>query len=86
MARIGIDPPQTLAALWTLATGMVVESCGVPQGLILGKLEGTASRESLRRARVTVLEPILKQISKELQKCGPAPSIPIFGRFGQLVN
>ena len=70
VARIGIDPPQTLSTLWSLATGMTLEACGVPQGLILGKLEGTAAREALRRARVTTLEPVMKQISKELAKCG----------------
>ena len=69
-ARIGIDPPASLSTLWSLATGMTLEACGVPQGLILGKLEGTASRESLRRARVLTLEPILKQVVKELAKCG----------------
>ena len=70
LQRIGIDPPQTLSTLWTLATSMTVESCGVPAGLLLEKLQGVGAREAMRRLRVATLEPLMKQVSRELHKCG----------------
>ena len=68
LSRIGFDPPQSLAGLWTAATMQTIEACGIPGGLILGKVEGTAAREALRRARVVTLEPVMRLIARELGK------------------
>ena len=69
VSRIGLNPPTSLVELWKVATGQTLEACGVPGSLILGTLEGAASREALRRCRVLTLEPIMKQVVKELSKC-----------------
>ena len=81
VARLGFDPPTSLESLWAAATGMVMESCGVPAKLILGALEGTAAREALRRCRVTVLEPILQFVARELAKCGQPHQFKFSGEW-----
>ena len=69
ISRIGLNPPTSLVELWKVATGQTLEACGVPGSLILGTLGGSAAREALRRCRVLTLEPIMKQLIKELSKC-----------------
>ena len=81
--RFGFDPPETLQKFLELSVALALEACGLPAQLVMGKQEGMAARESLRRTRVTLLEPILIGIIQELGKAG-APHSFAFG--GDLAN
>ena len=64
--RIGADPPEAEVRLLERAFDEVSAACGCPPVLFSGKGDGTAQRESLRRALHTLVAPIARLIAEEL--------------------
>ena len=77
--RFGFDPPETLQKFLELSVALTLEACGLPSQMILNRQEGMAGRESLRRLRVTLLEPLAAMIVAELTKAGSPHSFSVGG-------
>ena len=65
--RVGADPPAALVELATVATGEIYSACGLSPSLF-GDGDGTAQRESYRRALFTVIAPLGRIVSAELSR------------------
>ena len=77
--RFGFDPPETLQKFLELSVALALEACGLPAQLVMGRQEGMAARESLRRLRVVTLQPLMVMITNELAKAGAPHSFKFSG-------
>ena len=65
-ARIGADPPTTVATLRSDTAMAVLDACGVPRALA-ESADGTAAREGWRRFVMGAVEPVAELVAEELQ-------------------
>lgn len=64
--RLGADPPQTLPLLRGDVGRDILAACGIPPALAEQRSDGTAQRESFRRALHTTFAPLARRIEAEL--------------------
>lgn len=65
--RIGADPPPALVALLQHASNEIFSACGFSPALFVAQGEGTAQRESFRRAMHATIAPIGRIVQAELR-------------------
>ena len=73
-ARIGADPPTTVATLRSDAAMAVLDACGVPRALA-ESADGTAAREGWRRFVMGAVEPVAELVAEELEAKLDVPSV-----------
>ena len=75
--RLGADPPTGMVSLCSDVSVAILSACGIPPSLMIASSDGTAQRESWRRALHGTIAPLAMGVQTTLRSALSAPALTL---------